>query len=155
MTVGVLAATQERAQYIIRTQSDELGLVHNPVPLSPRSLGYRGRQFSAIYVDPDLWPVSDKLIEKLGPCLYLGDGDFYTRLSDGELKTMSGMSREEFEAADDLYEEKVRELHPSEAVVERLEACRKEVERLRWQIRHGGDHVCDECWPIDTIEDDA
>lgn len=24
-----------------------------------------------------------------------------------------------------------------------------EVERLRWQIKHGGDHICDECWPED------
>lgn len=22
-----------------------------------------------------------------------------------------------------------------------------EVERLQWQYKHSGDHVCDECWP--------
>lgn len=24
-----------------------------------------------------------------------------------------------------------------------------EVKRLRWQVKHGGDHMCDECWPDD------
>lgn len=28
-----------------------------------------------------------------------------------------------------------------------------EVERLRWQVKHGGDHMCEECWPLD--DDDA
>lgn len=24
-----------------------------------------------------------------------------------------------------------------------------EVKSLRWQVKHGGDHMCDECWPVD------
>lgn len=30
-----------------------------------------------------------------------------------------------------------------------LASTKAEVERLRWQYAHSGDHVCDECWPID------
>lgn len=30
-----------------------------------------------------------------------------------------------------------------------IESLVSEVEKLRWSVRHGGDHICDECWPED------
>lgn len=29
-----------------------------------------------------------------------------------------------------------------------------EIKRLRWQVDHGGgDHMCDECWPVEPDDD--
>jgi hypothetical protein len=61
-----------------------------------------------------------------------GDGEGRLTMTVGSSETMTaeslGMSREEFKAAADLYEQKVRELHPSDAVVERVAEYRKEVQ---------------------------
>lgn len=37
-----------------------------------------------------------------------------------------------------------------EALAELVPGLVAEVERLRWQVRHGGDCVCDGCWPEES-----
>jgi uncharacterized small protein (DUF1192 family) len=35
---------------------------------------------------------------------------------------------------------------------ERVSLLEGEVKRLRWQNQHGGDHICDECWPAEDAD---
>lgn len=77
MTVGVLAASIERARNIIDNGAHP-GLGDSPIALSPRSLGHRGREFEAIFVDAELWPLNERLAEEFGPCLYRHGGGFFT-----------------------------------------------------------------------------
>ncbi|ATN87210.1 hypothetical protein I5J47_gp66 [Mycobacterium phage Arib1] len=75
-TIGVLAGRMTVAQNAI---ADDLAEVFTGelVPLSPGSLGHRGRTFRAIVVvDPDLWPLSDELSRELSPCLHATGGGF-------------------------------------------------------------------------------
>lgn len=80
MNIGVLARSQERARHIILT--DPYLSAHDSdalIPLSPHSAGYRGRNFDAIFVEDELWPLSGQLREELIPALYRNGGVFYTR----------------------------------------------------------------------------
>uniref|UniRef100_A0AAU8GQ99 Uncharacterized protein n=1 Tax=Mycobacterium phage Pygmy TaxID=3158879 RepID=A0AAU8GQ99_9CAUD len=80
-TIGVLAGRMTVAQNAI---ADDLAELFNDelVPLTPGSLGHRGRTFRAIVVvDPDLWPLSGELLGEYVPCLAGTGGSFYLRLA--------------------------------------------------------------------------
>lgn len=81
MTIGVLAATQDRARNIIHTDSFLRGKFGDDLlALSPRSNAHRGHDLEAIFVSSDLWPLDKELASELAPCLYAHGGSFYIRL---------------------------------------------------------------------------
>ena len=81
MSIGVLAASQERAKHIIRTDPILAGKLSDDLePLSVRSCGHRGRTFDAIFVDLDLWPLSAEQYDEYAPCMIASGGSFYVRV---------------------------------------------------------------------------
>jgi hypothetical protein len=92
--MGVLARTLERGKHIIRTEPLLAGK-SDLIPLSPRSMGHRGRQLESIFVDSDLWPLSEDLVGEFAPCLHWNGGRFYVAHSSAVEKQREVTSRGE------------------------------------------------------------
>ena len=69
---ALLAPTRIRAQHLIGNGQ----VPADCEPLTPNYGQFRGRTFSTIYVDPDLWPLSDRLLNNFRPCLLGSGGTF-------------------------------------------------------------------------------
>lgn len=74
MVVGVVAPTIERASYLLSSAVIEDDVV--VLPLTPNVPRWRGRSFDAIFVDPDLWPLDERLAVQLAPYMYQRGGGF-------------------------------------------------------------------------------
>lgn len=69
---ALLAPTRTHAQHLICNGE----VPADCEPLTPDYGQFRGRTFDTIYVDPDLWPLSDRLQNNFGPCLFGSGGTF-------------------------------------------------------------------------------
>lgn len=86
MTVGVLAKSRARALHLIRAELFTKGklLSTDAAPLSLGSRGHRGISFTTIFIDPDLWPLSENLVDEYEPCLQEYHGNFVRCGGDDE-----------------------------------------------------------------------
>lgn len=69
---ALLAPTRTRAHHLISNGQ----VPADCEPLTPNYGQFRGRTFNTIYVDPDLWPLSGRLLNNFSPCLLGSDGTF-------------------------------------------------------------------------------